>query len=110
MELGVQTRLYLPPWKKLIHLDTFLDNMGIRVDLDVRSAQGLHRRWKALPFIYGRQRMLKSAPIVYTRFPQMSPWLARAGIAHHLEIHDTDQLKHSSLLKLIVELHAQAVF
>lgn len=90
--LGVATRLYLPPLKRGFDLPGFLRAMGLRQAIDLRGAQSLHRRWGGWPFAMLHHAELKGADAVYTRVPELALVLARTGVPHFLEVHDTETL------------------
>lgn len=105
-ELGAQVRLCLPPLPRGFDLAGFLAGMGIRRPLDLHACPSLHRRWGGWPFALLHRGELRRADVVYTRVPQLSRVLARFGIAHWLEIHDTEPLAQAGRLAPLIALAA----
>lgn len=104
--LGLSARLEAPPWRG--RLDARLEALGIDVPLDVRAARLLHSRWRRFgywPFVQWYKMRLKAADALYTRTPELSLALVRAGLPHHLEIHDTRDLMRFGMLEPIVAAH-----
>ena len=104
-ELGISTRLYLPPWHKTVTLQDRLEGMGITGRPDVRSAQLLHSRWPLTSFPWLHRRLLRKARAVYVRSHDLSLALASLGIPHHLELHSLKSLIDSGQLERIIEYH-----
>lgn len=100
---GPRVRLYLPPLPRRFDLASFLASMGVRHPVDIRCVASLHSRWGGWPFAFVHRGELKRAGAVYTRVPDMSLVLARLGIPHFLEVHDTEPLARSGKLARIVE-------
>lgn len=90
--IGVSTRLYLPPVPRDLDLPGFLAAMGVRGPIDLRGTWSLHRRWGGWPFAVLHRAELGRARAVYTRVPELSLVLARARVAHFLEVHETGRL------------------
>lgn len=90
--LGADARLYLPPVPASFDRAGFLAGMGIRRPIDLRPVASLHRRWGGWPFVLAHWRELRAAGVVYTRVPELAFVLARLGIPHWLEVHETDTL------------------
>lgn len=90
--LGAGVRLYLPPVPAGFDTGGFLAGMGIRRPIDLRPVESLHRRWGGWPFALLHLGELRRAGVVYTRVPELSRVLARLGIRHWLEVHETDTL------------------
>lgn len=110
--IGVQVRLYLPPWSRRTVVAARLDELGIRAALDLRSSQFLHSRWRLLgfrPFIVAHRAELQNAGVLYTRSPEISAALASAGMPHHLEVHEVSHLRKGGLLERLVEWHRSGV-
>lgn len=103
--LQLDFTLYLPPWKKDVRLDTVLAGLGIHDPVDVRPSRLLHRRWGGLPFVLAHFRALRRADAVYTRVPELSLLMARRGISHHFEVHDTETMLARKQLDEIVAHH-----
>lgn len=100
--LGIATRLYLPPLPRGFDLPGFLRAMGLRQAIDLRGAWSLHRRWGGWPFAMLHHAGLKGAGAVYTRVPELSLVLTRTGVAHFLEVHDTETLRARGQLSAAV--------
>ncbi|MGD2138170.1 MAG: glycosyl transferase, partial [Gammaproteobacteria bacterium] len=60
-EIGIATRLYLPPWHSGVTVEQRLDEMGIPGRPEIRPAQLLHRRWPVSAFIRFHGRLLRRA-------------------------------------------------
>ncbi|MBT0961792.1 glycosyltransferase family 4 protein [Denitromonas iodatirespirans] len=95
---GVDVRLYVPPLPRGFDTDGFLAGMGIRHPIDLRGALTLHSQWKGWPFVLTHRRELRAADVVYTRVPDFSVLLARTGLPHFLEVHDTESLIADGLI------------
>lgn len=90
--LGAAVRLYLPPVPAGFDTGGFLAGMGIRRPIELCPVASLHRRWGGWPFALLHLGELRRAGVVYTRVPELSRVLARLGIRHWLEVHETDTL------------------
>ncbi|MBS0601051.1 MAG: glycosyltransferase family 4 protein [Proteobacteria bacterium] len=101
-KLGARVRLYLPPVPRGFDLGRFLSDMGIRTTIDLCPAPSLHRRWRGWPFALLHRRELQTAGLVYTRVPELSLMLARLGIGHWLEVHDTATLQARAQLSALL--------
>ncbi len=108
-ELGIPTRLYLPPWHSKVTPRQRLHDMGIDTPIDLRAAQLLHRRWPRGAFVGFHQRLLRRARAVYVRAPELSAALATRGIRHHFEIHTLQALPRDYALQALVEQHRRGV-
>jgi glycosyltransferase involved in cell wall biosynthesis len=108
VEEGWTVQLYLPPWRG-VDVKQFLRDMGITVPLDLRGTPLLHRRWGGKPFVVWHRRLLQACPAVYVRAPELSLPLARAGIRHHFEVHDTTRMTQNHQLAEIVDYHRAGV-
>ncbi len=108
-ELGITTRLYLPPWHSKVTPRQRLHDMGIDTPIDLRAAQLLHRRWPRGAFVGFHQRLLRRARAVYVRAPELSASLAGRGIRHHFEIHTLQALPRDYGLQALVEQHRLGV-
>ncbi|MEJ2405968.1 MAG: glycosyltransferase family 4 protein [Candidatus Thiodiazotropha sp.] len=108
-ELGIATRLYLPPWHSKVTSRQRLHDMGIDTPIDLHAAQLLHRRWPRGTFVSFHQRLLRRARAVYVRAPELSAALASRGIRHHFEIHTLQGLPRDYGLEVLVEQHRQGV-
>lgn len=108
-ELGVATRLYLPPWHSSVSLDQRLREMGIERALDVRPLQWLHRRWPPgiLATLQGRQ--LRRTRALYVRSEELSLALAAHGIPHHLELHSLRALIQTGQLDRLIHYHQRGL-
>ncbi len=106
---GCATRLYLPPWPRSIDLAGRLRAMGIDRPLDVRASPLLHPRWRFAPFVRRHRRMLRQAPVVYTRVPDISAALTRTGIVHHLEVHQVDDIVNTRRGRVILDGHRAGI-
>jgi len=104
-EIGVATRLYLPPWHRSQSVERRLGEMGIQARLDIRPSQLLHRRWP--PWAFGRfhRRLLRSARAVYVRSEKLSLALAELGIVHNFEVHTLQPLIQRGELERLVAFH-----
>jgi glycosyltransferase involved in cell wall biosynthesis len=106
--IGVQVRLYLPPWSKRMVAAARLDELGIRAALDLRSSRFLHSRWRLFgfrPFIVAHRAELRSADALYTRSPEVSAALVSASLIHHLEVHEIGHLRATGFLGRVVRWH-----
>ncbi|HVO83533.1 MAG TPA: glycosyltransferase family 4 protein [Syntrophobacteria bacterium] len=106
--VGVQVRLYLPPWSRRIVVPARLDELGIRAALDLRWSRFLHSRWRLFgfrPFIVAHRAELRGAGALYTRAPEVSAAFASAGLVHHLEVHEIGHLRTMGLLGHVVRWH-----
>ncbi|MET0029437.1 MAG: glycosyltransferase family 4 protein [Candidatus Thiodiazotropha sp.] len=108
-ELGIATRLYLPPWHSKVTPAQRLHDMGIDTPIDLRAAQLLHRRWPSGAFVGFHKRLLGRARAVYVRTPELSAALAARGIRHHFEIHTLQGLPGDYGLEALVEQHRRGV-
>ena len=100
-------RLYLPPVPRDFDLVGFLADMGIVRPIDLRPSRTLDRRWSGRPFALLHRAELRAASAVYTRAPELSVLLARLGVSHVLEIHDTEHLRRQGLMPRLVALAAR---
>jgi glycosyltransferase involved in cell wall biosynthesis len=111
--LGLHVRMYLPPWPGTGSLDSRIAAFGVRGPLDVRTTTFLHHRWKRWgtywPFIAFHRRVLSRADALYTRWPDISLALARAGFKSSVEIHNTNELVKKGTLAPLVEAHRRGV-
>jgi glycosyltransferase involved in cell wall biosynthesis len=110
--IGVQVRLYLPPWSRRTAVATRLDELGIRAALDLRSSRLLHSRWRLFgfrPFVVAHRAELQSAGALYTRSVEVSAALASAGLVHHLEVHEIGHLRATGFLGRVVRSHRSGV-
>ncbi|MES9993406.1 MAG: glycosyltransferase [Candidatus Thiodiazotropha sp.] len=108
-EIGVKTRLYLPPWHKTISAQQRCEEMGIEAIPDIRGVQLLHRRWPTTLFPRFHKRTLCSAKAVYVRSPELSLGLASQRIHHHFEVHTLQPMRRKGLLNRIIDLHRQGL-
>ena len=108
-DIGVKTRLYLPPWHSPVSPRKRLLEMGIESHADIRASQLLHRRWPASAFARFHRRMLRRAEAVYVRSPELSLGLASQGIPHHFEVHTLQPLIQKGQLKQLIEHHRKGV-
>ncbi len=97
-DLGIATRLYLPPMPRRLDRADFFRRMGLHRPVDLRGAASLHRRWGGWPFALLHHRELQAADAVYTRVPQVTLALARTGVPNWHEVHDTATLEKRGLL------------
>jgi glycosyltransferase involved in cell wall biosynthesis len=109
IELGIDTRLYLPPWHRPMTLQQRCQEMGIPVEIDVRASQWLHRRWPVSLFPRLHKSILKRAKAVYVRSPDLSLGLASQGVKHHFEVHTLQPMVQRNQLSRVIELHCQGV-
>lgn len=100
---GAKTRLYLPPVPRSFDLPAFLRSMGIRHPIDLRCTESMKSQWGGWPFVLLHRGELLRAKALYTRVPDMSLLLARMGIPHFLEAHDTEPLAKTGVLARLVE-------
>jgi len=103
-EVGVNVRLYVPRVPTGFDMPRFLGGMGIHAPIDIRPHWALVRKWGGWPFFLGHVPRLRQADVVYTRVPELSLGLARFGIRHFLEVHDTATLKRRNQLAHLSEL------
>ncbi len=108
-DLGVATRLYLPPWHRRVRLEQTLEAMGIHSRPDIRPAQLLHRRWPVTAFARIHRRMLRRARAVYVRSEHLSLALARLGIRHHFEVHALEPIARLGKLEAVTAYHRQGL-
>lgn len=91
-QAGAKVRLYVPPVSRRFDMRGFLADMGIRHPVDIRGSALLHSNWGGWPFVLAHRQALRRADAVYTRVPDFSRLLARWGVPHFLEVHDTAEL------------------
>jgi glycosyltransferase involved in cell wall biosynthesis len=108
-ELGINTRLYLPPWHRPVTPQQRLQEMGIEIATDIRASQWLHRRWPASAFPRFHKPMLRRAKAVYVRSPELSLGLASQGIKHHFEVHTLQPMIQRHQLNQVVGYHRQGL-
>lgn len=108
-EIGVKTRLYLPPWHNTVSPQQRCEEMGIGTPPDIRAVQLLHRRWPTSLFPRFYKGALRSAKAVYVRSPELSLGLASQRIAHHFEVHTLQPMRRKGVLKRIIALHRQGL-
>lgn len=108
-EIGVKTRLYLPPWHKTITPRQRCEEMGIEVTPDIRGARLLHRRWPTSLFPRFYKRTLNNARAVYVRSPELSLGLASQGVAHHFEVHTLQPMRNKGMLETIIDCHRRGM-
>jgi len=108
-EIGIRTRLYLPPWHDNVTPEQRLHEMGIRSRLDIRRTQLLHRRWPVSAFIRFHRSLLRSTPAVYVRSHELSLGLASRGIVHHFEVHTLQPIIARGQLESIIDYHTRGV-
>lgn len=108
-EIGVRTRLYLPPWHKGVTPAQRCEQMGIAATPDIRGAQLLHRRWPTSLFPRLHKRLLRNARAVYVRSPELSLGLASQGIPHHFEVHTLQPMRNDGTLATIIDLHRRGL-
>jgi glycosyltransferase involved in cell wall biosynthesis len=111
-DIGMQVRLYLPPWSRRLEVRTRLDDLGISPRLEVRPSQFLHSRWTWTGFrvfTVAHAREFRSAGALYTRDAEISAALASAGISHHLEVHEVGYLQKEGVLARLVKRHRSGV-
>lgn len=105
--LGLRVRLTLPPWPRSFSVEKLLDQMGIGQRLEIASSRLLHPRWGFWPYVAWHRKELAAAATVYTRVPEISLALAKAGLTHHLEVHDVEHLIRQGLIQRLVAQHRQ---
>ncbi|MEJ2619833.1 MAG: glycosyltransferase [Candidatus Thiodiazotropha sp.] len=108
-ELGIDTRLYLPPWHRPVTPQQRCEEMGIATEIDIHASQWLHRRWPLSLFPRLNKRILKRAKAVYVRSPELSLGLASQGIKHNFEVHTLQPMIQRNQLSQVIELHRQRV-
>lgn len=106
---GAKVRLYVPPVPRGFDMADFLAGMGIRHPIDIHPTWMLHSRWKGWPLALLQRQALRRADAVYTRVPDFSLLLARAGIAHFLEVHDTASLSAEGLIAPLLAAQAKGL-
>ncbi len=107
--LGIDTRLYLPPWHRPASPRQRCEEMGITAEIDIRASQWLHRRWPPSLFPRLHKRMLSRAKAVYVRSPELSLGLASRGIRHHFEVHTLQPMVERNQLSQMIELHRRGL-
>ena len=60
-DLGIATRLYVPPVPRRLDRADFFRRMGLHRPVDLRGAESLHRRWGRWPFALLHHRELRRA-------------------------------------------------
>lgn len=90
-DIGIDIRLYMPPWKGWRRTADRLAELGVSRPLDVRFSQLLHSRFGLWPFVLVHRRELEAADVVYVRSVDLSLALCRRAIPHVLEIHAVDR-------------------
>ncbi|MES9943787.1 MAG: glycosyltransferase [Candidatus Thiodiazotropha sp.] len=108
-EIGIRTRLYLPPWHHTVSPQQRCEEMGIPLVPDIRGVQLLHRRWPTSLFPRLYKRLLSKARAIYVRAPELSLGLAAQGIPHHFEVHTLQPMRNKGVLKTIIEYHRQGL-
>ncbi|MES9970798.1 MAG: glycosyltransferase family 4 protein [Candidatus Thiodiazotropha sp.] len=108
-EIGVKTRLYLPPWHNTVTPQQRCQEMGIAQTPDIRGAQLLHRRWPASLFPRFYKPLLSRARAIYVRAPELSLGLAAQGLQHHFEVHTLQPMHNKGVLETIIEYHRQGL-
>ncbi|MCU7906634.1 MAG: glycosyltransferase [Candidatus Thiodiazotropha sp. (ex Epidulcina cf. delphinae)] len=108
-EIGITTRLYLPPWHNNATPDQRLHEMGIASRPEIRASQLLHRRWPASAFARFHKRLLRNAQAVYVRSPELSLGLASLGIVHHFEVHALQPMIRQGVLTKVLDYHRQGL-
>jgi glycosyltransferase involved in cell wall biosynthesis len=108
-EIGVKTRLYLPPWHNTVTPQQRCEEMGIPILPDIRGIQLLHRRWPTWLFPRFYKRQLSRARAVYVRSPELSLGLSSQGIPHHFEVHTLQPMRKKGVLDRIIDYHRQGV-
>jgi len=108
-EIGIRTRLYLPPWHDNVTPGQRLGEMGISSKLDIRPAQLLHRRWPVSAFIRLHRGMLRRAAAVYVRSHEFSLGLAARDIVHHYEVHALQPLMAEGQLDSLLDYHKRGL-
>jgi hypothetical protein len=108
-EIGVKTRLLLPPWHKTVTPQQRCEEMGIASAPDIRANQLLHRRWPTwlFPRLYGRR--LRQAGAVYVRSPELSLGLSSQRIPHHFEVHTLEPMRKLEVLDKVIGYHRQGL-
>ena len=104
-QLGWRVRVFLPPWRGRLSVAAALAELGIDAEVEVRGSKLLHPRWSFRLFVLVHRRMLQAAPVLYTRVAGISLALARAGLPHHLEVHDVAALAQSGEAERILAYH-----
>jgi glycosyltransferase involved in cell wall biosynthesis len=108
-EIGIRTRLYLPPWHDNVTPEERLREMGIHSKLDIRRTQLLHRRWPLSVFVRFHRRILRKTRAVYVRSHEFSLGLASRGIVHHYEVHTLQPIIARGQLNSILDYHQRGV-
>lgn len=104
-DIGVKTRLYLPPWHKTVTPQQRCEEMGISNTPDIRGVQLLHRRWPTSLFPRFYKRQLRKARAVFVRSPELSLGLGAQGISHHFEVHTLQPMHQKGMLDTIIDYH-----
>jgi hypothetical protein len=108
-EIGVKTRLYLPPWHNTVTPGQRCEEMGIPILPDIRGAQLLHRRWPTSLFPRFHKRQLSKARAVYVRSAELSLGLGSQGIPHHFEVHTLQPRHKQGVLDRIIDYHREGL-
>lgn len=108
-EIGVRTRLWLPPWPRLLDVRELVRGFGIERGLDICRATSLHPRFGFWPFIRLHRGELRRAKAVYTRAPEIGAALANAGVPHHLEVHEWKKLEERDRLPRLIAAHREGL-
>ncbi len=107
LDCGVAVELQLPPWHGL-DVRARLVDLGARADLNVRAYRLLHRRWAPRWFVLlHRRRLLGKA--LYTRNPELSLAMAKAGVGHSMEVHQVEALRDAGQLNSLIRFHREGV-
>jgi len=109
-EIGIDIRLYMPPWKGGRRLADRLAELGVSRPVDVRFSPLLHSRFRLWPFVFVHRRELQAADVVYVRSVDLSLALCQRGIPHVLEIHAVDRaLVNRGRMAAVVDAQRQGL-
>ena len=109
-EIGIDIRLYMPPWKGGRRLADRLAELGVSRPVDVRFSPLLHSRFRLWPFVFLHRRELQAADVVYVRSVDLSLALCQRGIPHVLEIHAVDRaLVNRGRMAAVVDAQRQGL-
>ena len=107
--LGVPITLILPQGKLLERPKRTIAKVGGDPTLDLRTRWLMRPGLGFGPYLRLHARALRAAGAVYTRVPEIALALGRAGIPHHLEVHDVEGLTAKGQLAPLVALHREKI-
>lgn len=90
VRMGVDLRLFMPPWKGGGTVAGRLSDLGVQHAIDIRVSPWLHSRFRLWPFVLIHRKELLAADAVYVRSVDLSVQLCRNRVPHVLEVHAID--------------------